>query len=155
MIAIIEKRLAEIKQEEKLLLEQLDKKRSLKRFQCDHCNSTHAIKDCDVIQSHWYERPYGCTGGDNWWEGELQIICPVTDKKSRVLFNIPYDLTYDKRNEYQYSAEKQFKRLYKHLFKSVIKDYKEDQRPWSNSFYFDNNRKRFGLCIKGVDDKVK
>jgi hypothetical protein len=40
---------------------------------------------------------------------------------------------------------------YKKLFKSVTEDYEQDRRCWFNLSYFDENRTRFHLNIKGVD----
>jgi hypothetical protein len=34
------------------------------------------IRSLTYIQTHWYETPYGCTGGDLWREGEGQFDCP-------------------------------------------------------------------------------
>lgn len=40
------------------------------------CGMGHKIKDLEYLQTHWYEEPFGCTGGDNWHKGEGQFECP-------------------------------------------------------------------------------
>lgn len=144
----IQEYLKEIKTLERSLLKQLDVERGKKKFVCG-CGEDHVIKDCVAIQTHWYTSPHGCTGGDYWNEGEIQIICPVTDNKNRIHFKDPPD--YKFRLHYTHSAEMQFSRLYMKLFKEVIQDYKIDKRSaWINN-YFDNNRQTFHLHVAGVD----
>ena len=125
----------------------LSEKRANLKFKCG-CGKLHKIKDCVVIQSHWYTRPSGCSDGDYWNEGELQIICPATDVKNRAMFS-NYDVAYENRNRYAYNAEKQFSRIYKPLFKAVIDDYNKDKRNFWNIHYFDENHKKFGLHVEG------
>jgi hypothetical protein len=146
----ISRALARVREEEATLLDQLDLARSRLRFDCG-CGKRHAIKDCVLIQSHWYEDPHGCTGGDTWHTGEMAIICPDTDHKNRLFFDSKNKVDYEHRNWYDYSAELQFRRLYLHLFKDVVDDYDKDRRSWWINRYFDNNRKRFGLRVQGLD----
>ena len=47
----------------------------------------HKIKDCVAIQTHWYTEPSGCTEGDYWNQGEINIICPETNHRNRMLFD--------------------------------------------------------------------
>lgn len=151
----IQQKIKALDAEKVKLIAALDQQRGRKKFQCGCCHAMHAIKDCDVIQTHWYTSPSGCTGGDYWNDGELQIICPATDHKNRVHFSSYYAVDYSLRNAYAHSADAQFKRLYKHLFKSVIDDYDKDQRSWVNLNYFDEHRARFDLHIKGLDPEKK
>lgn len=118
--------------------------KSNRMFECG-CGKYHKIKSCDVIQTYWYVEPHGCIGGDYWNEGEIQIICPITNKKNRLFFKD--HPTWKKRDIYKYSLEMQFKREYLHLFKNIIKDYDKDKRSWWNNYYFVKNYKRFDLKI--------
>lgn len=65
------------------------------------CGQKFFIKNLQYIQTHWYETPSGCTGGDIWHEGEGQFVCPCCGHINR-LYHRPG-----------------FQNL-KHLFKSVI-----------------------------------
>lgn len=140
----IELQLVEIREKEKNLIGLLEKQRANKQFRCG-CGKMHRIKDCVVIQDHYYVPPSGCTDGAYWTPTELQIICPDTDNKNRLLFNI--DCT--SQHHFEYNASDQFKLMYKHLFKEVIDDYKKDKRQWWNNFYIDKHPEKFGLCVKG------
>ena len=91
-------------------------------------------------------------GGDTWHEGELQIVCPVTDNKNRVLFNF-YDVPWSKRSYYDYNPDMQFRRIYTPLFKEVIRDNDHDERAWWNNEYFDKHRKKFEICGKWKEIK--
>lgn len=135
----LEKQLEEAKKEEA-------EQNARKRFKCG-CGSYHSIKDCEVIQTHWYVRPYGCTGGDYWNQGELKIICPKTGLRNRVLFETIEEVPWDKRNELKYSPERQFRYAYVDLFKKVIEDYEEDKGETYNNYYFDKNWRKFGIEI--------
>lgn len=148
----IRRQIEELDEQRAQLLKDLDAQRSRKRFVCACCKHSHAIRDCDAIQTHWYTHPSGCSDGDFWSTGEVQIICPKTNHKNRVMFGqskVPYSL----RRQYEYNAEMQFRRLYLKLFKSVIEDHDEDRRHWENLYYFDEHRKAFHLEVKGVDTK--
>ena len=39
------------------------------------CGQKSMVKDLTYIQTHWYVRPSGCTGGDYWNQGEGQFDC--------------------------------------------------------------------------------
>ena len=43
---------------------------------CRKCGGRTQIKKLTLLQTYWYERPYGCTGGDTWYAGERQVQCP-------------------------------------------------------------------------------
>ena len=43
---------------------------------CQKCGGRTKIKTLTLIQTHWYESPHGCTGGDLWHSGESQVRCP-------------------------------------------------------------------------------
>lgn len=148
----IEQRLEEIEKEKSTLVAALKKQKALKQFKCG-CGKMHRIKDCKVIQTHWYTSSSGCSRGDYWNEGELRIICPDTYVRNRLLFDT-YDVEWEKRSHYDYNAGKQFSRIYKELFKEVIEDYSTDKSNWVNNYYIDINHEKFGLCVKGRDYKA-
>lgn len=145
----VEQRLAELATEQSLLEQKLEIQRANKQFKCG-CGKMHRIKNCIVIQAHYYVPPSGCTDGAYWAQTELQIICPDTDKKNRLLFS-NHDINWRDRSAYRHNAEEQFKRIYKELFKEVIDDHEKDTRQWWNNFYIDKNHKKFGLHIEGRD----
>lgn len=122
-----------------------------KKFLCA-CKSMHSINQCFAIQTHWYVRPHGCTGGDYWNSGELQIICPKTGIRNRLLYDSYYKVEWNKRHDHDYSADIQFKYQYKHLFKKVIDEYDRDGNyKFYNNYYIDNNHKKFGIKIKAYE----
>lgn len=45
-------------------------------IECGGCHTEHRICNLTYIQTHWYVQPFGCSGGDYWYEGEGQIECP-------------------------------------------------------------------------------
>jgi hypothetical protein len=145
----VEQRLAELAIEEKKLLKKLETQRANKQFKCG-CGKMHKIKDCVAIQTHYYVPPSGCTDGAYWSDSEMQVICPITDKKSRLMFN-NNDVDWTARQSYGYNAYLQFKYIYLKLFKEVIQDYEKDERLWWNNYYFDRNHEKFGLHIIGRD----
>jgi hypothetical protein len=148
----IKKRLKALEEEQAELVKSLSETKANLKFLCS-CGKMHTIKKCVAIQTHWYTPPHGCTGGDYWNEGELQIICPDTDFKNRIHFR-NHDIPWGHRHDYEYSAEEQFKRNYKPLFKEVIQDHDDDKRKWWNNDYFDQNHKKFDLNVKGRDYKT-
>lgn len=70
------------------------------------CGAALEIRNLTYIQTHWYEEPYGCTGGATWRSGEGQFDCPICNHRNR-LYNRP-------------EIEKK-----KHLFGSIINEYKD------------------------------
>ena len=93
--------LAELEKKKKELTEALteidDKIKYIQRRTMVRCESNNLGKGCmtgfrirelTYIQTHWYEEPYGCTGGDCWHESEGQWICPKCGHRNR-LFDEP------------------------------------------------------------------
>jgi len=78
------------------------------------CGSLLKIKELTYIQTHWYEYPWGCTGGDRWWEGEANFICPNCGIRNRPFFFKEWELLKD----YKFS-------LIKHKFKNHIDEYEK------------------------------
>ena len=48
------------------------------------CHTEAMVKDLVYIQTHWYESPHGCMGGDQWHPGEGQILCPHCGARLRL-----------------------------------------------------------------------
>lgn len=48
------------------------------------CGDKFFIRDITYIQTHWYESPHGCTGGDMHHEGEGQFECPSCGHRNRL-----------------------------------------------------------------------
>lgn len=46
---------------------------------CKHCHKRSRLGRWGFIQTHWYESPYSCSGGDVWYQNETDechIVCP-------------------------------------------------------------------------------
>lgn len=50
---------------------------------CACCGKKTKLKNLTLLQTHWYEGPYGCTGGDHWHRGEKQYECPKCGQINR------------------------------------------------------------------------
>lgn len=149
----IEKQLASLEQQRAVLLAKQEAKRSNQMFKCSCCDKFHKIKNLTVIQTHWYEGPHGCMGGDMWHTGEMQVICPTTGVRNRLLYHSTYQVDWRLRSHYAHNAEMQFNRMYKHLFKEVVDEHKEKtQNRWVNNYYVDENHKKFSIDV-GVNLK--
>lgn len=59
--------------------------RNYSTFKCKSCNEESQLRKVIFIQSHWYEGPYGCTGGDQWYSGECNLLCPCCGMTHRLL----------------------------------------------------------------------
>jgi hypothetical protein len=146
------KELERLDKEREELVKKVDTARSRLKFKCA-CGKMHSIQSCDVVQTHWYTAPHGCTGGDYWNEGELQIVCPDTAIRNRVMFDSYFQVQWQLRNDYAYNLEHQFSRKYKDLFKSVIDEHDNDRCAGGkyasfNNYYFEKKKEKFGLKIK-------
>ncbi len=147
-MASLEDQLAELHQQEKQILAEIDVRNKNRTIRCNGCEDSHKIGDLAAIQTHWYTPPRGCTEGDYWGEGELQFICPETGIINRLLFN-NYDVPWEERGKYSNNPGEQFKRNYKKLFREVKDSYGETiPGKWVNNFYVDQNREQFGLVEK-------
>lgn len=144
--------MAEIKACEELIAKLEKKREKLQErleIKCACCeNEMHKIEDLTVIQTYWYVRPFGCTGGDYWNKGEVNFICPKTGYRNRLLFDT-HDVPYDKRQNYAHNPEMQFQDKYMGLFKEQKDTHGEEKKiPWVNNYYVDRNRAKFGLVEK-------
>lgn len=69
----VEKKIERTKVTLKNLLQKKDEILSHTKVQCGHCGSQHEIRDLEFIQTHYYVRPYSCSGGDYWNEDDEGI----------------------------------------------------------------------------------
>jgi tRNA(Ile2) C34 agmatinyltransferase TiaS len=51
------------------------------------CGKKIKLKDITLIQTYWYEKPWGCTGGDTWHSGETNFVCPKCKQRNRPCWN--------------------------------------------------------------------
>ena len=51
---------------------------------CWFCGLHHMVGGLTYVQTHWYVRPYGCTDGDYWKQGEGQWDCPACGNNNRL-----------------------------------------------------------------------
>lgn len=119
-----------------------------KKFKC-LCGKFHRIKDCEAVQTHWYN---DAAYEEGYIEEDLKIICPISKGMMKLKFN-DWDTPYELRHKLKYSLEKQFKNIYKHLFKRVYNDCEKDfpkflYYNYVTNNYFDENRKYFELIEK-------
>jgi transcription initiation factor IIE alpha subunit len=78
---------------------------------CKHCKKKKQIQNTVLFLEQWYEKPYGCTGGDNWYPmKKVDFLCGhcgnITqfDKNSKVYeykFYAQNVLKYDRQGEYR------------------------------------------------------
>jgi hypothetical protein len=121
--------------------------RRRRRILCS-CGKMHPIGKLDLLVTHYYIEPHGCTGGDYWREGEWQFLCPYTGERNRLLFD-DYDLDWKDRDTSK-AAGVVFKYLYRGLFANTIDthgdaDESKYGRAWANNYYIDQHRERFEL----------
>lgn len=70
--------LAKVEKAEKALEKANDKlkeEKSKTLVKCFTCGALSSISELKYIQTHWYEQPYSCNGGDMWHQGEGQFMC--------------------------------------------------------------------------------
>lgn len=109
------------------------------------CEKKHAIGKLELLVTHWYTRPSGCTDGDYWTEGEWQFVCPVDGMRNRFMFD-DYKVEYEKRGHVGVAAEPTFKTIYRGLFASSRDVYDKSEGGGNfNNYYVDKNRKKFEL----------
>jgi hypothetical protein len=79
-----DEQIAEIDAQIKALQVRRDEVQRCRSVACEHCHATTPIRELTYVQSHWYERPHGCTGGDNWWPGDAFFDCPHCKRENRI-----------------------------------------------------------------------
>lgn len=80
------------------------------------CGGEHRFADLEKIIIQHYREPYGCTGGDYWYDGEWNYVCPVKNKRVRILFCGNAELNIDW--EAAQKLEARFHRLYRNAWKA-------------------------------------
>ena len=76
------------------------------------CGTLHKISDLTYIQQHYYVKPYSCSGGDYWSEGEGQFVCPTCGYLNRLLGKKDdADTYYVNKREYIISMKRYFKNV--------------------------------------------
>lgn len=151
--------IAELEKAKEKLLLKYEKLKANKTFKCNSCGKLHKVKDCEIVQTYWYTPPRGCTEGDYWNTGEVQIICPETKVRNRMLFspleikNIEKDIN---ARDFSDKIEQNFRLKYKHLFKRVFDlnsksvdsvGFRIESLPTVNNYYVCHNWKKFDLDI--------
>lgn len=113
------------------------------RVPCAACSNVHAFETLDVIATHWYVKPSGCSDGDYWNEGEWHFVCPETGVRNRLLFWDDYDA-----KKAGCDAQEAFKRKFREFFKSVTAEHKDNDArhyKWVNNEHIDKHRADYGL----------
>lgn len=142
----LKNQLEKLEEQKTALLKEIDCRRAALQILCS-CGKKHRIKDLDLLVTHWYVQPYGCTDGDYWNEGEFQFVCPKTKVINRLLFD-DYAIPWNKRGQLDLSAEETFKRLYRNLFKTKKDTYggaPDLGTCCQNNYYVDKHRTQFEL----------
>ena len=140
-------RLKAIQEEQENLRVKRNNLRGENYFKCG-CGSMHKINECTLIQTHWYTPPSGCSDGDYWNIGSMNILCPVLNHKNRLSFKVNDKASWKNRESLEYNAEKQFRSLYSPLFKNKIDDYGEDEKCYWRNYYVDENHEKFEIFLK-------
>ena len=63
----------------------------LTRLTCTECKKTSRLAKWDYVQGHWYEGPWGCTGGDTWHSSKTEVChlaCPHC-RQMNYIYNHP------------------------------------------------------------------
>jgi hypothetical protein len=93
----IEGRLAELKVEQGRLEKQRDDLLRQTTITCEGgyrnvvCGAELVIGDLTYIQTHWYEGPHGCTGGDRWHPSGGEFDCPRCGVRNRLVSREHYE----------------------------------------------------------------
>ena len=118
--------------------------RSHRRILCA-CGKLHAIRNLDLIVTHWYTDPHGCTEGDYWNEGNWHFVGPC-GQRNRLYFN---DSDRPWNDHGTTGAEYAFKATYgRRIWKSVTEEHEHNRPSAPNNSYVDQHRKRFELPLK-------
>jgi hypothetical protein len=48
------------------------------------CGMAMEVRELTFIQTHWYESPHGCNGGDMWHRGEGNFKCLHCGRRNRL-----------------------------------------------------------------------
>jgi len=86
----IEKAILDAKEHLEYLYKERDDRLARTLIRCmssvlgEGCGKRTQIRKLEYIQTHWYESPYGCNGGDLWHEDEGQFDCPKCGVRNRL-----------------------------------------------------------------------
>lgn len=83
----LEKQERDLKKELAVVRAELVKAYKRARVRCAAprgCGKLVPVSKLTYIQTHWYTRPYGCTGGDYWTPGEGRFVCPRCGTENRL-----------------------------------------------------------------------
>lgn len=101
-----------------------------------------AIRGCDLIIEEKYQSSQGYSDGYSY-ESNMFIYCKG-ELFNRLWFETKYETPYEKRNDFSYNLEEQFKTKYRNLFKSTkVIPTNELQINWVNNSYIDKNPEKF------------
>jgi hypothetical protein len=79
------KRIAELERELDALRTKEGKKKSRRYVTCGGCDRRSQIGKIVYLQTHYYVRPYSCSGGDYWTPSNGEFICPKCGVRNRLL----------------------------------------------------------------------
>ena len=84
---------------------------------CEHCKKRSQLSRWNFLQTHWYEAPYSCAGGDTWHQNETEVCyvaCPKCGKWNYI-YNHPQKVRILKTlNGYRLHPSQIFARVYHH-----------------------------------------
>lgn len=116
-------------------------------FTCSNCGCGSKLKNVIFVQTHWYEKPQGCMGGDNWYAGEQNLFCPKCGHRHRILGN-------DAKQRYS-----QFRFCRPDEVYNISLDLYEDDDNWSpyrtTSWYDRHQRDSLSNCRKMTIKEVE
>lgn len=65
------------------------------KITCPECEKTQRLGKAIFLQPQWYERPRGCTEGDNWWDCKhIEVYCPHCKHRAVYENDKLYDVQY-------------------------------------------------------------
>lgn len=130
-----------VKNDEVRLQEMLKQEYSKIKFK-NYNGKMFAIKDCDLIIEEKYQSSQGYSDGYSY-ESNMFIHCG-DGLFNRLWFETKYKIPYEKRNDFNYNLEEQFKTKFRNLFNSVKVIPTDELRiSWVNNSYIDENPDKF------------
>lgn len=131
---------------EKVRLQELLKQEYSKIKFKNYDGKMFAIKDCDLIIEEKYQSSQGYSDGYSY-ESNMFIRCKG-GLFNRLWFETKYEIPYEKRNDFTYNLEEQFKAKFRNLFNSVkVIPTDELKISWVNNSYIDKNPNKFFISI--------
>lgn len=90
------------------------------KIKCPTCGKFSKISKMDYCQTYWYESPHGCTGGDNWWPGEINTFCLHCNETIRINHHAEFD--YDTNGYLESEIHRKISNM-RYLFKNHFEKY--------------------------------